>query len=177
VRRVYVALPSPFNVAFALGAFAMLRPGEVLGLEWSAIDIAARRINIHQQVNKGRLGKLKDDESRRVPIQKALAPILSEYKLRSGGEGLLFRPAVPGKGGRKAKDGQPARASHYIRPHTLPNRNLRKALAACKILKVPAPTKDDPDATRALTWYECTRHFPARATGSSAAAAWRGSPR
>ncbi len=32
MRRVFQALPEPFNVAFAIGAFGGLRTGEVLAL-------------------------------------------------------------------------------------------------------------------------------------------------
>lgn len=151
VRRVYLALASPFSVIFAIGAFGMLRPGEVLGLDWRDVDLDARRINVHQQVVNGRLGPLKDDDSRRVPIQTSLLPILAAYKLKTGGEGLLFRPAHPTRGGRLGSPPQ------FVRSHTM-HQHLRKALAACKIPRVAAPTKAKPDATRALTLYECTRH-------------------
>ena len=48
----------------------------------------------------GRLGPLKDDEPRIVPLLKSLAPILAEWKLKTGGEGLLFKPANEERGGR-----------------------------------------------------------------------------
>jgi integrase len=99
VRRVYLALPSSINVAFAVGAFAGLRTAEVLGLSWPDIDFATRRIHIRRQAREGRLTCVKDDEGRVAPLQDALAPILTAHKLRTGGEGLVFEPAVPGRGG------------------------------------------------------------------------------
>jgi len=48
----------------------------------------------------GRLGPLKDDEPRIVPILKSLAPIVTAWRLKTGGEGLLFKPANLARGGR-----------------------------------------------------------------------------
>jgi hypothetical protein len=81
------------------------------------------------------LVKLKDDESRVVPIQKALLPILSSWKLRSGGEGMLFKPTRDG--------GTSERKPSFMRQHTL-RRHLSLALAACSL--------------PSLTWYQATRH-------------------
>jgi integrase len=139
VKRVYLALPEPINVAFACGAFAGLRTGEVLGLSWEDIDLGARRIRIHQQLHDGRLAPLKDDEPRLVMLQDSLAPVLTAYKLATGGQGLLFTPIYPTRGGRPELGSSPS----FIRPHTL-NRHLRLALKSCGLPP--------------LTWYEATRH-------------------
>ncbi len=103
------------------------------------MDLASRRINVRLQVQDGRLVKLKDDESRVLPIQKSLLPILSTLKLRSGGEGLLFKPTDPTRGGRS--NTPPA----FMRQHTL-RRHLRLALSACQA------------TSSSLTWYQATRH-------------------
>ena len=139
VRRVFLALPEPTNVAFACGAFLGLRTSEVLGLTWENIDLANRRVYVRQQAHHGRLGPLKDNESRVVPLQDALLPILAEHRLRSGGAGLLFRPANPDRGGRPELGSDPT----FVRPQTL-HRHLRDALKACGL--------------PALSWYQCTRH-------------------
>jgi integrase len=132
-------LPEPYRVAFAVGALAGLRVGETLGLSWPDIDIPGRRIHVRQQMQDGKLGPLKDDEPRIVPLLKSLAPILAEWKLKTGGEGLLFKPANTAKGGRPELGSDPT----FIRPHTL-HRHLHTALVKCKLPK--------------LTWYQCTRH-------------------
>ena len=137
VRRVFLALPDPYRVAFAVGALAGLRTGEVLGLDWHDVDLATRRIHVRQQVHEGRLGPLKDDESRVVPLLKALAPILAEFKLATGGSGLLFPPRYAARGGR------PGTPSAFTRPSTLWT-HLRKALKECNL--------------SGLTWYQATRH-------------------
>jgi integrase len=139
IRRVFLALPSPYSVAFAVGALGGLRTGEVLGLSWPDVDLAGRRLHIRQQMQDAKLTRLKDDEPRVVPILNSLAPILTEYKLRTGGEGLLFKPENPRHGGRP-DIGSPAA---FVRPHTL-HKYLRKALTACGLPRI--------------TWYNATRH-------------------
>jgi integrase len=137
IERVFRNLPSPVNVAFAVGAFAGLRTGEVLGLHWRDVDLDNRRLHIRQQVNRGRLGPLKDDDSRVVPILTPLLPVLAEWKLATGGEGLLFPPVHPLRGGR------PETPSEFTRPQTFAG-HLRKAVKKCNL--------------PALTWYQATRH-------------------
>jgi integrase len=88
VRRIYLALPEPLNVAYAIGAFAGLRTGEVFALKWRHVDLARRRIHVRESVK----GPLKDGDSRMVPLLDVLAPILKAWKLKSGGEGLIVPP-------------------------------------------------------------------------------------
>lgn len=126
-------------VAFAAAAFGGLRTGEVLGLSWQRVDLDGRRMRVVEQVHNSALGPLKDDESRTVPVQDALIPVLTAWKLKTGGEGLLFKPEQPG---RRAGRGTGA-PSTFVRPHTL-HKHLRKALTDCKL--------------PGLTWYQCTRH-------------------
>ena len=95
VRRVFLELPHPFNVAFALGAFAGLRPGEAFALRWQHVDLKARRIHVREQMK----GPLKDTESRIVPILDALLPVLKAEHLKAGGDGLV----VPAKRARFAR--------------------------------------------------------------------------
>ena len=71
--------------------------------------------------------------------QNSLAPILAAWKLKTGAEGLLFRPTVADRGGRPDLGMAPA----FMRPHTL-IRHLRDALKTCGLPP--------------LTWYEATRH-------------------
>ncbi len=139
VRRVFLALSEPYCVAFACGALAGLRTGEVLGLSWPDIDLPGRRIRVHQQMQDGRLCGLKDDEPRIVPLLTDLVPILAAYRLKTGGQGLLFKPAVPDRGGRPELGTDPG----FVRPQTL-IAHLYKALKDCGLPK--------------MTWYQCTRH-------------------
>jgi integrase len=107
VRRIYLALPEPLNVAYAIGAFAGLRTGEVLALKWSHVDLDARRIHVREQVT----GQLKDKDSRMVPVLDALYPVLVAWKLKSGGAGLVVPPMrADGKKVDKLTPG------NYLRP-------------------------------------------------------------
>ncbi len=139
IRRVYLALPERYGVMFALGALGGLRTGEVLGLAWEHVDLDAGRMVVQQQVHRGEIGPLKDDDPRVVPILVSLAPVLRAWKVRTGGKGLLFPPLVAKRGGR------PGAPPQFVREHTLGKR-LRAALDE---LKLNRP---------GLNWYRCTRH-------------------
>ncbi len=133
IRSVYYALPgppSPMRVAFAVGVFAGLRTGEVQALERGDLDLRRRVIHVQRSVG----GPLKDDESRFVPVNDSLLPILRDWMLRCPPGAELF----PGAG-RGTEGPRPQR----IREHTL-YRYLAKALEACGLPK--------------RTWYQCTRH-------------------
>jgi integrase len=127
VRRIYLALEEPFNIAYAIGAFAGLRTGEVFALRWENVDLAARRIHVRESVK----GPLKDKTSRVAPILATLLPVLREWKLKSGGEGLVV-PSLRSDGAKVDK-------------HT-PGRRLRAALTSLGL------------ARPGLGWYEATRH-------------------
>jgi len=162
VRRVFLALPEPYNVMFAIGALAGLRTGEVLGVSWADINLDTRRIHVKRQVQEGRLCQLKDKESRTTIIVDTLLPALQQWHLRTGGVGLLFQPKYLRRGGRP----ELGRPPEFIRPHTL-NYQLAKALAVCGLQE--RATKQVPAAEVAATdrrekqvprlnWYRCTRH-------------------
>ena len=48
VERIHRALPEPVNLAYALGALARLRTGEILALLWSSVDLEHRRIVVSE---------------------------------------------------------------------------------------------------------------------------------
>ncbi len=50
MRRIYLYLPEPVNVAFAIGALAGLRTGEVLALRWAQVDLETRRIHVRESL-------------------------------------------------------------------------------------------------------------------------------
>lgn len=137
VARVYDALPDPARAAFAIGAFAGLRTGETLGLEWKHVDLARRRLEIVQRVRWSKLGPPKDG-ARVVPIVDALLPELRRWKLATGGDGFLFKAAQPGR--RAGKNGT---RSQFMRPNSL-HEALEPVVKKAKL----GP----------LTWYQATRH-------------------
>lgn len=130
VRRVFLALPDPVNLAYAIGSMAGLRTGEILALQWSSVDLAQRQIVVSEQVQDGVVMRPKDLDSRMAPILDSLLPVLRAAKLASGGVGQVVPPMRGGS--RKRLD-----------PGTL-RKCLRVALAACGL--------------PSLTWYQATRH-------------------
>jgi integrase len=131
IRRVHLALPEPLHMAFAVGALAGLRTGEVFALRWSRIDLEARRIHVRESVK----GPLKDKDSRIVPIMDSLLPSLKAWKLETGGKGLFAPPM--------RKDGD------HIDRQT-PGTYLRLALVKLGLM---TEHLDHPKL-----WYCCTRH-------------------
>ena len=95
IRRVFLALPEPLNVAFAVGALGGLRTGEILALRWENVDLETRRIHVRESTG----GPLNDDDSRVVPILDALHPLLKGWKVRTGGVGQVV-PTMR-KGGKR----------------------------------------------------------------------------
>jgi len=128
VRRVYLALPKHVARAFALGALAGLRPSEALALDWQTVDLARGRIHVQRQVS----GVLKNRRARVVPIQRALAPLLREWALETGGRGLVAPPRV------RIREGV------YLHRNTL-GKSLRPVLA---LLGLARPGLDYYGATR-----------------------------
>jgi integrase len=127
VQRIFHALPSPLHVAYAIGALGGLRTGEVFALRWRSVDLAGKQI----LVSESRKGPTKDRDPRPVPILDLLMPILKDWKIRTGGEGLVIKP--------HRSDGK-----HYDK--SIPGPALQTALEALGL------------AREGLGWYEATRH-------------------
>jgi hypothetical protein len=78
---------------FAVGVFAGLRTGEILGLRVEDVDLVHRRIHIQRSFD----APTKDDEPRITPISDTLLPVLTTWLARLGREeGLVFRPTGHG---------------------------------------------------------------------------------
>jgi len=133
IARIYGKLEQPFATLFAVGALAGLRPGEIVGLEWADVDLDTRRILVQRQVRHGKVGPTKSGKPRIVPIIGPLATILSEWKLATGGAGLLFKPLTPWR-----------QRSKHIKDSTV-REKLRDAFKACGL-------------PESWTWYNVSRH-------------------
>ena len=142
VRRLFQAMVEPQRVAYALGACAGLRPGELLALEWPDVDEQELRINVRWQARDGQKGPLKDNEARIVQgeILAPLVPVLKAWRLKTGGRGLLFPPALTRTPGR--------RIGEYMHPKRLME-GLEGAAKECEREDVMTWSKP---------WYQATRH-------------------
>ncbi len=152
IRRVFLMLPEPINIAFLLGALAGLRSGELLALRWDNIDFEERKINVHEAVigrrsqsrKNSSVGKPKDDDSRDAPIVDSLLPVLKAWKLKTGGKGVVVQPM--------RSDGKHCDA-HTLRFH------LNEALKKLGLLPANDTEQDADEKLRPrLNWYRCTRH-------------------
>ena len=145
VQKVIAAL-APFPsiaTAYAIGALAGLRTGEIRALRWSDVDLKTGNILVQRQVERRR-GKdptswsadgtqpTKDDDGRVVPIMGQLGSILAAAKLATGGKGLVCPPL------------------RYHEGAHLSDRTMSSELS--KVLKGLELEKDG------LGWYEATRH-------------------
>jgi integrase len=136
VGRIYRALPEPVALAYAIGAMAGLRTGEILALRWPNVDLDGRRIIVCEQVQDGVITRPKDKDSRIVPVINSLLPVLREALVRTGGQGTVVQPMRT--------------AGTWLRcdRHTL-GVKLREAIQTLAKDGVTLP---------ALTWYQATRH-------------------
>ena len=116
VERLLKVLADPFKTMYAVGVYAMLRTGEVLGVHAEDVDIPRRLITVRRQVQWGRVGPLKDEDTRIVPIQTPLLPLLAARKLAAGQSGPLFPTTRQSGGGRSRAP------SRFISIHTLHDR-------------------------------------------------------
>lgn len=139
--RILTQLGEPFRTMYAVGLYAMLRTGEVIGLHAEDVNLDRRVIRVHQQVQFGKVGPLKDDDTRVVPVLDALSPLLKARILAVGGSGPLF-PATGRGGGRRG------RRPRYIQIHTL---HARFKAAATEAGREDVLEWDKP-------WYQSTRH-------------------
>ncbi len=102
-RRVFHALPEPFNLVFYVGNRSGLRPGETCGLRLSDLDWLAEGA---LRVRHSRLGPLKEDKRGAGKVKWApapdelgglLAPWVARRRLEGAGPEDLVFPAPSGK--------------------------------------------------------------------------------
>ena len=91
--RLLDALPVGDRGLWATAMYAGLRAGELMALDWSAVDLAAGLIHVERAYDP-KEGEFIDPKSqagtRRVPIAAVLRDHLIEHKMATRGEGLVF---------------------------------------------------------------------------------------
>jgi integrase len=82
--RLLGYIPEPFRTMCIVAMCLGLRVGEILGLQWNAVDWDGARIAIRQSYVYGRLGDVKTPGSHRwMPLDRSLAERLRQHQLRS----------------------------------------------------------------------------------------------
>lgn len=93
-RNILVAVSGDRDEAMILVALMLgLRPGEVLGLTWGAVDLKERTLEInqalHRQAGGGvRIGKVKSDSYRTIRLPSSVVDALRNHRIRQKKEKL-----------------------------------------------------------------------------------------
>jgi len=75
-----------------------LRAGELLALQWEAIDFERLCMKVEEGVFNGRIGPVKTEYSEdELPLDPDFATVLLDIKRKSKGSGLLFPSPVTGR--------------------------------------------------------------------------------
>lgn len=123
--------------AIALAAYAGLRASEVLGLEWSNIDLNNLELRICQTVVRGELRPTtKSGRPRVVPIQKRLHAILVDHMDKAGKGGFVVQTPCGARYHKvqeffsrvKAKAGITKKAGFHALRHTFATRAVHKGV-------------------------------------------------
>jgi len=100
-RTLIAALDPQDQAALGLAIYAGLRLGEVLALDWSAIDLEAGMLRVERAWDHGALCFVAPKSTagtRTVPVIERLALLLSDHRvLTNQGDALLFRGRDPAR--------------------------------------------------------------------------------
>lgn len=123
VEDVARALPSRLRLLPVVGAGCGLRPGELLGLDWSAIDLDLRVLHVCASVVDGELRtRLKTRRSRRsVPVRGRVAEALERAR-PAVGQGLVLSTGAGGPldlRNVRSRAWRPALAAAGLPPHRI----------------------------------------------------------
>jgi integrase len=83
--------------------YTFARAGELAALEWSDVDLDHGTIHIHRSTDRtrGRTTTTKTDAARRIPIERALIPLLAAMHREAKGRGAVLH--MPSTGKQSAK--------------------------------------------------------------------------
>lgn len=84
-------VPLEWREIHTIAAYTFMRPGELWVLEWTDVDLDDERIDITKawDFKNKRLKSTKTAETRSVPIEANLLPLLKRMHKRAGGKGLV----------------------------------------------------------------------------------------
>jgi integrase len=95
-RILLNALPLDLRALYGVAVYAGLRRGEIGGLDWAYVDFAAGTITVERAYcwrAREFVPPKTDAAVRVVPMVGPLAGILLDYRIESGGKGLVFPSA------------------------------------------------------------------------------------
>ena len=84
-------VPLEWRELHAICAYTFARPGELHALDWTDVDLDDRKIRITKawDYDAGKLKPTKTHESREIPIEPNLLPLLERMRKRAGGKGRV----------------------------------------------------------------------------------------
>lgn len=87
------ALDAADRPLWAVAFYAGLRRGELIGLRWADVDLAAGVLRVERgwDMEEGEVAPKSRQGRRKVPVAAILRDHLDEHRLTTGGEGPLFR--------------------------------------------------------------------------------------
>jgi integrase len=90
--KLLSALPAGDRAVWATAMYAGLRRGELIALDWSAVDLGSGLIQVERSWDyyEGFIGLKSKAGKRKVPIAGVLRDYLDAHRLRTGGRGLAF---------------------------------------------------------------------------------------
>ncbi len=144
VAKVYQGLTGSPAIAYALSALSGMRPGEVLALRWSDVDLVKGTADVRRQVRHGKVSVPKSGKGRVVPLVAGLVSELRSWRSSNPDAELVCPPIaqVTKDGTSKARVNRHGEA-RFLNRRTIAS-ELSKALAAAGL----------PD----MTFYEAGRH-------------------
>ena len=84
----------PFRAMYAVAVYTYARAGELEALTWSDVDLEHGVIQINKAIDRetGKVKSTKSGESRRIPIEPELRPLLERLHQERTGERVLWMP-------------------------------------------------------------------------------------
>jgi integrase len=84
-------IPLEWREIHTIAAYTFLRPGELWVLEWADVDLDDGRISVTKawDFKNARVKGTKTGETRTIPIEPTLLPLLARMKRDAGGAGLV----------------------------------------------------------------------------------------
>jgi integrase len=88
------AIGQPFRLMYAVAVYMYARAGELEALTWADVDLEHGVIQINKAIDRetGEVKSTKSGETRRIPIEAELWPLLERLHERCSGERVLWMP-------------------------------------------------------------------------------------